>query len=244
MTQVSFIKAVLGWRSEKIEKIEKLSMIMNSQLFIIAAAVLTYQSQIKSRIGSWTTICIGEGFSLISAILLLLSIDNKSHSLASTRHLASSLLELAIVIAVIVEDPSNEATTIAGILLLSSASEYASLVLSSVFIVFGIVVAATHNYTSEEKVAISISIVNIACTVMFRTVTLYMKISKESQSALGRRASTIGGKQIAKRESTIEKKHSQLSMGGKLVKVHPSLSIKSKASQEDQEIPEGRLNII
>lgn len=243
MTQASFIKAVLGWRSEKLEKIEKLSMIVNSQLFIIAAAVLTYQSQIQSRIGSWTTICIAEGFSLISAILLLLSIDNKSHSLASTRHLASSLLELAIVIAIIVEDPSHEAATIAGTLLLSSASEYASLVLSSVFFVFGIVVAATHNYTSEEKAAIGISIANIACTVIFRTLTLYIKMSKESQSAIGRRASRIGGKQPAKRESTIRRDQSQLSMGGKLVKIHPSLSIKSKVSQEDQEIPEGRVNI-
>jgi hypothetical protein len=71
-----------------------------------------------------------------------------------------------------------------------------------------------------------------------------MKMSKESQSVLGRHASSIGGKPFAKRESTFRKEQSQLSMGAKLGKVYPSLSIKSKVSQEDQEIPEGRLNII
>lgn len=227
-------QAALGWRTITLTKLEKLCAIFNCQAFIVAAAILVYQNQIQHRKGSWTTICIAEGFFIILAILITCNIDTKNKALINIWSYVTCLLQLAIVLAITVEDIKQEAALASAFLLFSAASESATIKISSVFSVFAIATVLFHNYTKAERASIGISIGNIVITIIIRIIIRYSGIPRDNSSSLSRGFSS---RNFAKSESGPSRLLSQVSnlpSGNRLVKLHVSATPDSRVAVDNK----------
>lgn len=228
-------RTMLGWQAESESKLEKACTVLNCQIFILAAAILTYQNKIQNRIGSWTTLCIAEGLFIILAILKALNIDTKNKALSNAWPVVVAILELGIVIAIALEDSKQEAALAAAFLLLAAASETANKKLGFVFAIFGIIMVAFKEYTKEEQASISLCIGNILCTITFRIFIEYRKLQKEGPSSLIK-SHTL--KPTAKTEGPIRRNLSQVSnqpASGRLSRIKVAHSVESRESQQDEE---------
>jgi hypothetical protein len=230
----SRFQAALGWRADNLTILEKLCAIVNFQAFMVAAAILAYQCQVEHRKGSWTIICIAEGFFIILAILIILNIDTKNKVLINIWSYSTCLLQLAIVVTITIEDMKQEAALASAFLIFSAVSESAAINISSVFSVFAIATVIFHDYTKEERASIGVSIVNIVITIIIRLIIRFMGIPRDNSSNLSRGFST---RTFAKSESGPSRLLSQVSnlpSGNKLVKLHVSATPDSKIATDNK----------
>lgn len=166
----------LNWKTEHPSRAEKLCSILNCQLFIASAGVLVFQNSVMNRIGSWSTICVAEGFFIIFAILLMLKIDSKNKLVMNLWPLSIAILELCISLCIALEDTHLQVAVVSAFLLLASLSETASLKMSLVVLIFGIAVAATHDFSKSHLISLIISLVNIGITIFMRIYIQYSKV--------------------------------------------------------------------
>lgn len=230
---------LIEWMHPPKTRLEKFGSVLNSQLFLLAAALLIYRAEIVTRIASWTVMCIFEGIVLIFSALLLKNVDLNHKWILRVWPYISLSFELAIVIVVNVQDTADEIPTVISFLLFPAICESASLLACIALMAYGVIMLNINKFDNPHLYCIIVSIINIFCCIGLRLVVLYQKLA--GPEFMKRTKTLAKGKPEAKPPllggSTEEKEKSISSVkpatNTKIKKVVPIYGNNAKVSSED-----------
>lgn len=182
---------IVEWMHPARTRLEKFSSVLNSQLFLLSAALLIFRPNVLGRISSWTLLCIFEGVVLIFGILLLMNVDKNHKWILRAWPYVSILFELTIVIVINLQDKADDIPTVIAFLLFPVICETASMRTGIALMAYGVVMLAINNFDRAQQTSIIISIVNIFCTILLRLIVAYQKFAVPSSHEMLRSTKTI-----------------------------------------------------
>lgn len=163
----SKLKAIIGWKLESPSKLELLCMVLNSQLFFIAAAILVFYNQMRKAV-SWAVICTGEGMFVILSVLLLMRIDSKNKFLTNTWGWWMALIQLGISLMLTFTENGEGSFVAVCFLWMASSTQNVSPKTAAAMLIYGIIALLNSQVSGSPVISISISLSNIFLTLLIK----------------------------------------------------------------------------